>query len=914
MNFMRMIVSAVMAMVLTAIEVPRLASALDTTPPSSPVRLVFIHHSTGGNWLADPNDGSYGGLGIALRDNNYYVSATNYGWGPDSIGDRTDIPNWPEWFTGTNRDSILNTLYNETAQNVQEYGSWSRLSTAPAGENQIILFKSCFPNSNLYGDPNDSPLPSPDEQYTVDNNTVANAKAVYNNLLTYFSTRQDKLFVVITAPPLMEIAYSPDYQTPAQRAANARAFNNWLVNDWLDGYPHNNVAVFDYFNILTHTDNHHHIIVSGNNVHYTSPLSGDFAYYPSGDSHPNTTGHQKATAEFVPLLNAFYNTWKGTGPVIAKPTVTTGSATAVSSSSATLNGTVNPNGAATNYYFEYDLTTAYETSTPIASAGSGTVSVSVNANISGLSAGMIYHFRLAATNSEGTTLGNNQTFSALSATVVFGNIDGSADGKITLADAILALRICAGISVSGAVLAAEVSGDLRIGLAEAVYALREVAGLHTVSQLVQPSDFQYLGAFRLPEQGERPLTFAYGGNAMSFNPDGDPTNSDAHPGSLFVTGHDRLPYGDLPDGDQIAEVSIPVPAITANPADLPEATFIQTFHNALQGQFTDMEEIPKVGMQYLNHTDTGPKIHVCWGQHLQPENAASHGWINANLDTPSFQGTWFIGNQNLYSVNGYMFDIPAPWADTHLGGRYLATGRMRDGGQGGMGPALFAYRPWLSGGAAPASGTHLEEKVLLLYENADSTEEIIRCMQGYQHADEWEGGAWITTASGKSALLFAGNKATGTKYWYGFRNPNGADLPCVDTHIIDFTTCRNADGSPCPAQDFAGCCEAGVNCISDRGWWSTRFDAQLILFDPADLAQVAAGTMDSWQPQPYAAIDIDEHLYFNPSGTDLVMIGEGVQRRYRIGAVAYDRNSGLLYVLELFVDEGKPVVHVWKIL
>ena len=26
----------------------------DPAPPASPVRLVFIHHSTGGNWLADP--------------------------------------------------------------------------------------------------------------------------------------------------------------------------------------------------------------------------------------------------------------------------------------------------------------------------------------------------------------------------------------------------------------------------------------------------------------------------------------------------------------------------------------------------------------------------------------------------------------------------------------------------------------------------------------------------------------------------------------------------------------------------------------------------------------------------------------------------------------------------------------------
>ncbi|MEI6309778.1 MAG: S-layer homology domain-containing protein, partial [bacterium] len=63
-------------------------------PPNQPVRLVFIHHSTGENWLADDN----GGLGAALRDSNYFASDTNYGWGPEGIGDRTDFGNWWEWF------------------------------------------------------------------------------------------------------------------------------------------------------------------------------------------------------------------------------------------------------------------------------------------------------------------------------------------------------------------------------------------------------------------------------------------------------------------------------------------------------------------------------------------------------------------------------------------------------------------------------------------------------------------------------------------------------------------------------------------------------------------------------------------------------------------------------------------------
>ncbi len=434
------------------------------------------------------------------------------------------------------------------------------------------------------------------------------------------------------------------------------------------------------------------------------------------------------------------------------------------------------------------------------------------------------------------------------------------------------------------------------------------------SGVVPPEAFVYLGAFRLPGGDTPPQTFAYGGNAMTFNPDGDPANSDGFPGSLFITGHDRMAYGDLPDGDQVAEVSIPVPLTADTPGELPEAGFLQEFQDVTAGYFTDLEEIPKVGLQYLNHPATGPKLHLAWGQHLQPDNAASHAWFNPTLADPDFRGVWFIGNQNLYSVNGYLFDIPAAWADAYASGRYLATGRMRDGGQGGMGPTLFAYRPWLPDGSAPPSGTRLEETTLLLYENAYATEEIVRCLDGYQHADEWEGGAWITTPGGRGAVLFAGTKGTGTKYWYGYRNAAGAEVPCVDAEVTDFTTCRMADGSACPPEDFTGCCsEATGGCLSSRGWWSTRFDAQFILYDPADLARVAAGELESWEPQPYAIIDIDEHLYLSPPEWDVIDLGAGDQRRMRVGDATFDRDNGYLYVLELYADEASPVVHVWEV-
>jgi hypothetical protein len=92
------------------------------------------------------------------------------------------------------------------------------------------------------------------------------------------------------------------------------------------------------------------------------------------------------------------------------PSVSTGGATSVTATSATLNGSVNPNGSATTWHFEYGLTTAYGQTTSNANAGSATSNLSVSAQVSGLQAGKTYHFRIVATSPGGTSTGADATF------------------------------------------------------------------------------------------------------------------------------------------------------------------------------------------------------------------------------------------------------------------------------------------------------------------------------------------------------------------------------------------------------------------------------------------------------------------------------------------------------------------------
>lgn len=99
------------------------------------------------------------------------------------------------------------------------------------------------------------------------------------------------------------------------------------------------------------------------------------------------------------------------------PTALTRAAGGVSPSTAVLEGAVDPNGAATTYYFQYGTSTAYGNTTPVRSAGSGTSSTSVSEPLSGLQARTTYHYRLVAVSAGGTVMGAGLTFTTTGSAV-----------------------------------------------------------------------------------------------------------------------------------------------------------------------------------------------------------------------------------------------------------------------------------------------------------------------------------------------------------------------------------------------------------------------------------------------------------------------------------------------------------------
>ena len=193
-------------------ESPEPEEMADSGTAADTVNLIFIHHSVGENWLS-------AGLNQMLNDSGFHVADTYYGW--REMGDRTDTSDWPDWFN----DRVMPTVYNELG-NMTGYND-----IEPAdGENTIIMFKSCFPNSDV-------------------GSSIEDEKEIYLSLLSYFAAHTDKMFVLVTPPPMQRIPH----------ADKTRELANWLVADdgWRGDYAGGNLFVFDLYNVLTAEDNHH---------------------------------------------------------------------------------------------------------------------------------------------------------------------------------------------------------------------------------------------------------------------------------------------------------------------------------------------------------------------------------------------------------------------------------------------------------------------------------------------------------------------------------------------------------------------------------------------------------------------------------------------------------------------------------
>ncbi len=227
-------------------------------------RIVFLHHSVGSSIL------QYGGLFDSLSQRGIAVKSATYG---DRIGDRTDMCDWLPKFQ-RDMDDIL------------KFKSHPDLYYNDGTTNEAVMFKSCFPNSDVVGA---GELPGDPLSKT---RTVANYKAVFVGLVQEFKKRPDKLFIFLTTPPLVPS------QTTEENAARAREFNQWLVNELQPGYEKetglDNFHVFDLFAILTDASNY---------------LKSEYRQPNPNDAHPNELAAKAAASDFMEFFIPIWENW-----------------------------------------------------------------------------------------------------------------------------------------------------------------------------------------------------------------------------------------------------------------------------------------------------------------------------------------------------------------------------------------------------------------------------------------------------------------------------------------------------------------------------------------------------------------------------------------------------------------------------
>ena len=147
---------------------------------------------------------------------------------------------------------------------------------------------------------------------------------------------------------------------------------------------------------------------------------------------PNTTYHYRVVG--TNLSGVSNGEDKTFTTLAAAPTATTDAASDVSSTAATLNGTVNSNNASTTVTFEYGETTGYgSTAEASPSSVTGTSPTSVSCSLSDLQPDTTYHYRVVAVNVGGTKNGADQTFTtpALPVTAAVDSV-AATNGTITI--------------------------------------------------------------------------------------------------------------------------------------------------------------------------------------------------------------------------------------------------------------------------------------------------------------------------------------------------------------------------------------------------------------------------------------------------------------------------------------------------
>ena len=462
-----------------------------------------------------------------------------------------------------------------------------------------------------------------------------------------------------------------------------------------------------------------------------------------------------------------------------------------------------------------------------------------------------------------------------------------------------------------------------------------------------PEAFHYRGAFRVSYSdgtggGAEHRTAYSHFRMLTYCPTGESGDNDGYEGSLFLNAQAYELDGPN-NGGYIGQINIPAPVVdpTLNPANLPLATYIQTFHDAFAGPKTNYRNfpgaIPRLG-DLMWVQDGGAGYDALWFTMRDMYNTSSEdrngiGRVPADLNDFRPQGMWHLGPRKWGDPNwpyhylswaDYLFSAPRFWAATYASNRWMIAGMGdREAGTWGAseGPTMFAFNPDFQDrdGCPPNDTTGCDKTPigttpLLWYkslQNQTGGPSVcgpavgIHAVGDYSLADYWSDGAWLSH-NNRQSIVLVGNKCIYDSYY--------SDCALGSGHGCDSSYCWNQDHSACedsPCYTLTPLCDESKGWVCgdpSRGDTAPGYKGRMLFYDPDDIAQVATGNWNPWDPQPYTYLDMTPYI-FNLAGCSSAFEG-----------AAYDPDAGRLYLVQGGVDETQtgnddlPIIHVFDIM
>lgn len=477
-------------------------------------------------------------------------------------------------------------------------------------------------------------------------------------------------------------------------------------------------------------------------------------------------------------------------------------------------------------------------------------------------------------------------------------------------------------------------------------------------RVIPQSDLVYSGSFKAPSGVRNGSDWAYRYfSALGFRP-GDGNNPT---GYLIGGGHNTFPI-------LAEEIAIPTPVInhSFNINNIPAATVTIPFADITGGrQITGGDGGTKLSdILYLSAQTGQTSAQYYWSMAYYYDTSGQSalprlGWSDLDYSNPA--GAWTL-NTETRRWDKYLLEINNTWAAAHVDGKKLGVGRIRENGS--FGASLYATAPW-EDGLPPSANQQIGFKELIDYPDDQHIAEYYSYGgQGGIGSDA----AWVTIGSKQAFVVLidvALSSDDGDKFYkssftkttgaYKSYCLGGADGLLVSDSLSSTATSTDTsfvlnDASRFPApvklwiyptQEYAYCSGKTGNTLTGcmRGQYGSTasehsaetamrvmheiahdvdptnggpqnfpYAVVLAFYDVDQIAEIADGTRETWDIQPYAYLDLDKYYWSSSARI-------GTKQDYSMaGGLAYDSVNNKLYVGELSYAHGSvSAFHVFDL-